>query len=158
LGKLFSGAWNKEANFNQFPTTKHSKSVLVYLSAKPNTSRIIISPVDLLFIAGVSKIAPKRNWNREKCFLNTIIPTLEERQSVRKRKRQDTRHVTSDSNFKETLAKMRRKDSDFEETVVKIRKKDSNFEQTPAKMRHKMGKETATKPVHKEKPRGAPSK
>jgi hypothetical protein len=46
----------------------------------------------------------------KKNALSTIIPTPEKKQSWEKRrKRQETRHLISDSNFKETLVERRLK-------------------------------------------------
>jgi hypothetical protein len=91
------------------PDTLDKSPVSSPETPKPSGSSFLQS-TSYLSVAGPSRTTQERTDTVKKNVLSTIIPTPEKKQSWKKRrKRQETRHLTSDSNFEETLVERRLK-------------------------------------------------
>jgi hypothetical protein len=91
------------------PDTLNKSPVSSPETLKPSESSFL-QPTSYLSVAGPSRTNQEATETVKKDVLSTIIPTLEKKQSLKKRRnRQETRHLTSDSDFEETLVKRRLK-------------------------------------------------
>jgi hypothetical protein len=90
------------------PDTVEKSPVSSRETPKPSGSSFLQS-TSYLSVAGPSRTTQEKIETVKKNALSNIIPTPEKKQSSKKHRKQETRHLTSDSNFEETLVKRRLK-------------------------------------------------